>query len=113
MDSIRHWMLGTQGSVHAGDVDDLYMFLVWLSLFFFALIVFLTVYFAWKYRRQKEGVLTPNISHNLALELLWSVIPLIIVMGIFFWGFNDYVRASIAPNDAIEVRSHTNTRDLR
>jgi cytochrome c oxidase subunit 2 len=103
MDSIRHWMLGPQGSAYANDVDVLYMFLVWLSVFFFALIVFLTVYLAWKYRRRKEGVLTPNIAHNLTLELLWSIVPLIIVMGIFFWGFNDYVRASVAPNDAIEV----------
>lgn len=101
--TLRDWFLPIQGSEHAGRVDTLYMVMVWLTVIFFGLIVFLTVYFSWKYKRTREGVLTPNISHHLGLELLWSIVPLIICMVLFFWGFNDYVRASIAPNDAIEI----------
>jgi cytochrome c oxidase subunit 2 len=96
-------MMPLQASEHAKKVDDLYLFLVVLTLFFFALIVYLTVTFAWKYRRKREGVLTINFSHNLALELVWSIVPLMIVIGLFFWGFNDYVSAFVVPNDAIEI----------
>jgi cytochrome c oxidase subunit 2 len=38
------------------------------------------------------------------LEVAWSVIPLFILIIIFFWGFNDYVRAQIAPANAIEIQ---------
>jgi len=96
-------MMGPQASEHAGKVDDLYMFIFWLTMAFFVLICYLTVTFAWKYKRKKEGVLTIELKHNLALELAWSIIPLILVIGIFFWGFNDYAAASVAPNDALEI----------
>jgi cytochrome c oxidase subunit II len=103
MSWLQSWMMPVTGSEFAGKIDNLYIFLVYLTLFFFLLIVYLTVSFAWKYRRKKEGVLTPDISHNLALELVWSIIPLIICIGIFFWGFNDFVKAFVAPNDALEI----------
>lgn len=103
MSWIQSWMMPTQASEFAGKIDNLYIFLVYLTIFFFLLITYLTVSFAWKYRRKKQDVLTPDISHNLALELVWSVIPLIICIGIFFWGFNDFVKAFVAPNDALEI----------
>jgi cytochrome c oxidase subunit 2 len=103
MNWLRDWMMPPQASDHARKVDDLYIFLTLLTLFFFVLIVYLTVRFAWKYRRRKEGVLTVNFSHNLALELVWSIVPLLIVIGLFFWGLNDYVSAFVVPNDALEI----------
>lgn len=99
----REWMMGPQASEHAAKVDDLYLFIFWLTMAFFVLICYLTVVFAWKYRRKKEGVLTIELKHNLWLEIAWSIIPLILVIGIFFWGFNDYAAASVAPNDALEI----------
>jgi cytochrome c oxidase subunit 2 len=104
MNWLRSTMLPAEGSAHARGVDDLYMFLVWLSVFFFVLIAGITLYFVYKYRRREEHVLTPNISHHLGLELTWSIIPLIIVIGIFFWGFNDYMAAGVAKNDALEIQ---------
>lgn len=96
-------MMPMQASEHAAKVDNLYMFIFWLTMAFFVLICYLTVAFAWKYKRKKEGVLTINFQHNLALELAWSIIPLILVIGVFFWGFNDYAAASVAPNDSLEI----------
>jgi cytochrome c oxidase subunit 2 len=103
MNWLRDWMMPIQASEHAGKVDNLYTFLVLLTSFFFVLIVYLTVSFALKYRRKRDGVLTVNFQHNLALELVWSIVPLMIVIGIFFWSFNDYAAANIAPNDALEI----------
>ncbi|MFN0100458.1 MAG: cytochrome c oxidase subunit II [Bryobacteraceae bacterium] len=103
MNRFTEWMMGMQASEHAAKIDNLYMFIFWLTLAFFILICYLTVLFAWKYKRKREGVLTINLRHNLALELVWSIVPLILVIGIFFWGFNDYAAASVAPNDALEI----------
>ena len=70
-------------SVAAG-VDRLFWLLFWVSAFFFAAIVVLTVLFVVRYRRRASR-LEPEASpsHNTRLELLWSGIPLAIVMVIF------------------------------
>ncbi len=103
MNWLRDWMMPIQASEHAAKVDNLYIFLVGLTTAFFILIVYLTVAFTLKYRRKREGVLTIDLQHNLALELVWSIVPLLIVIGIFFWSFNDYAAANVTPNDALEI----------
>lgn len=95
-------MLPDQGSQHARNVDDLFMAVFWLNVFFFVLITGLTLYSVWAFRR-REGVKTPHITHNLMLELLWSVIPTLIVIGIFFWGAAGYIEYSVAPADSMEI----------
>jgi cytochrome c oxidase subunit 2 len=103
MDSwLRKWMLPPVGSQFAREVDDLYMFLVWLSVFFFLVLavpIFISV-FKWHY---KPGRKTPHITHHLGLELTWSIIPLIIVIGIFFWGLDGYMKFVVAPGEALEI----------
>ena len=68
--------------------DTLFLFIVLLSAFFFLLIAALTGWFVWRYRRAREQAPTSMLTQHLALELTWTLIPLAIVMGIFFWGLN-------------------------
>lgn len=79
------------------------MFLIWLSLFFFLLIAGLAIYSAVKFR-YRPGVVTPHITHNTKLELIWTIIPLILVIMIFFWGFKSYLVAQVPPADAVEIQ---------
>jgi cytochrome c oxidase subunit II len=81
-------------------VDNLFMVVTWLNIIFFLVVVVPMCYWAWKYRR-KPGVAqqrTPN--HNTALEVTWIVGPLVILVGIFFWGFQGYMKAQIAKGGA-------------
>lgn len=96
-------MLPKQGSTIAPTIDNLYMFIFWLCVFFFLLITGLIVVFVAKYRRKSELDRTPNITHHLGLELTWSIIPLLLCLVIFFWGFKDYMTASVAPGNAMEI----------
>ena len=45
-----------------------------------------------------------QITHNIKLEVIWTVIPTFIVMIIFVWGFKEYLvmRTSVVPN-ALEI----------
>jgi len=61
-----------------------------------------TLFFAWRYK-YKPGRVTPHQTHNTTLEILWSVIPLLICVGLFFWGLNGYMKYAVAPGDAMEV----------
>lgn len=96
--------LPIQGSEHAGSVDLLYDVIFYMDLFFFVLIVGGLIYIVMKYRDKGEKRDVPQFSHNFALEVTWSVIPLILVIIIFFWGFNSYIVSRVSPNDAMEVR---------
>jgi len=52
----------------------------------FSILIFvLIVYFAVKYRR-RSAVPPAPVHTDLRLELAWTIIPLLIVLFIFFWG---------------------------
>ncbi len=102
MNWLRSLFLPPQGSAYAKDVDSLFMFLVYMSIFFFVLVAGLAIWSVIRYRR-KPGRKTPHITDHVQLELAWSIIPLVIVMGVFFWGFTNYMHASVAPGNALEI----------
>ena len=75
-----------QASLQAGQVDGIYFFMVAVTAFFSILIATLVVVFAIKYRRRHRQEVGHAIHGSLALELLWTVIPFMIVMVMFVWG---------------------------
>lgn len=99
------FLLPPQAATGAPAHDHLYMFLVWLSVFFFALIVGVMIYFVLRYRKRGDVERrTSPISGSFRIELLWSVIPSIILVVIFLWGFRDWMDLSVPPGDSIDVR---------
>ena len=91
-----------QGSALAGQVDSLYLFLVAVSIFFSALIAGLIVYFAIRYKRRAARAVGVPIHGSTPLEILWSAVPLVIMLGSFVWGTMVFFRISRPPADAIE-----------
>lgn len=82
--------LPEQASSVSGEVDKVFYFIVWTSVFFFLLILGLMVGFTIKYRKPRGGQPLPSPHENVALELLWSLVPLAIMMAVFFWGTGIY-----------------------
>lgn len=97
------WM-PPQASTLSGEVDSLFFFIFWLCVFFFVGIVGATVYFVVKYRRRSAAQRTSGVKGNRRIEILWSVIPSILLLAIFAWGFRTYVKMSVAPGDSINIR---------
>jgi cytochrome c oxidase subunit 2 len=87
-------------STLSGSIDALYLFLIGLSVFFSVLIVALLVLFSVRYRRRPGHQASP-IEGSLPLELLWTGIPLVLVLFIFAWGTKLFYRASTPPLDAM------------
>jgi len=91
-----------QASNLANDVDRLYLFLCAMAGFFTLLIFVLVVYLGLRYRRRSEAM--PPRSHvGTTLEIVWTVIPLLIVLGLFVWSTAVYVKMSRIPADAMNV----------
>ncbi len=104
MNRLSDFMLPDARSTFAGDVDALFNFINVVSLILLIGITIAIIYFAYKYRRKSEDETTPLITHNSKLEITWSVIPLILVIIVFGWGYNGYLNLTTAPDDAYEIR---------
>src|SRR5580692_4043963 len=103
MEWLTRIMMPPQGSAFAGEVDFVYMALFWLSVVLFVGIAGPALYFAWRYR-YKAGRVTPHVTHNTTLEIVWSVAPLLLCVGIFFWGLKGWMEYSVAPGEAMEIQ---------
>lgn len=90
-------------STFAGRVDELYAFLIAMTLFFTALIATLIVYFSIKYRRRRHPA-SATIRGNYWLEATWAVIPLLLTMVMFAWGANVFVDMRTMPANALNIR---------
>ena len=95
-------LLPEQASSLAGQVDSLYLWLVGISVFFSLLIAALILVFAVRYRRRAPREVGSRFDSSLLLEVTWSVIPLLIVLGTFFWGAKLYFGMFRPPADAVE-----------
>jgi cytochrome c oxidase subunit 2 len=90
-------------STKAADVDALFNFINITSGIILLGITVAIIYFAIKYKRKSEDDVTPVIKHNTALELTWTIIPLILVLIVFAWGFRGYVEMRTPPTNSYEV----------
>lgn len=97
-------MLPPAKSTMAGETDALFYFINITSFILLFGITVAIIYFAWKYRRKSEDDVTPVISHNNKLEITWSVIPLVMVIIVFGWGYSTYMEQISTPSDAYEIR---------
>ncbi|MBL8748810.1 MAG: cytochrome c oxidase subunit II [Planctomycetes bacterium] len=83
------------------DVDGLFYFTYAVCIFFFVLITGVLVFSCVKYRRKTfDQPPASNTTHNTPLEVVWTVIPLIIVMVMFAWGFAGSIDMTTVPYEA-------------
>ena len=92
-----------QASSVAPLVDGLYLFLVVVTGTVSLLIWLAIFYFAVKYRRRPDNELAQEQEPPAILEMTWTVIPLIIFIGIFVAGAWVFLRMQVVPRNALEV----------
>src|SRR6185312_10657334 len=90
-------------STMAPRVDALYFFLLGIAGFFSILIAGLIVYFAIKYRRRSPREIGRKSHASTALEVAWTVIPLMITMVIFVWGARIFFAISTPPPETLNI----------
>jgi len=87
----------------ASKVDGLLLVITFISIFFFVLISAVLIYFAVKYRRRSDDEETPYITGNKTLEIVWTVIPSILLLLLFVYGFVVYKDMRTPPKDAVDI----------
>lgn len=92
-----------EASTVAHEVDWLFNFILGITAFFCLLIFAGMVVFCIKYRHRPghQGGEAPG--HSTGLELTWTIIPLIIVLVVFFYGFRGFLDMSVVPPNSYEI----------
>lgn len=85
-------------------VDFSLYFILAISVFFLVGITSVMIYFLIRYRKKKNPVAT-NIEGNNTLEIIWTVIPTILVLLMFYYGWTGYKPMLNPPEDAMEVEA--------
>lgn len=88
---------------YPGSVDATFAFIVAVSLFFLVLITALMIYFAVRYHRRRHPR-AEQIEGNTTLEIVWTVIPVLLVMAMFYFGFEGFRTLRNVPPDAMTVK---------
>lgn len=95
--------LPVDASTLAGDVDGLFYFVYWVSIVIFVAVIVAMTYFVMKYRRKHANERTERVHESKLLEFTWIIVPTILTMIVFTWGFQVFLKMNIAPPDTYDI----------
>jgi cytochrome c oxidase subunit 2 len=85
-------------------VDAVFFYIFGISI---AMLIGVTVVMLWflvKYNRKRHPQPKPSPRYNIFLEAAWTIIPTIIVLSMFWYGWQGYTTLTNVPEDALEVQ---------
>jgi cytochrome c oxidase subunit 2 len=83
-------------------VDQAFWYILGISIALLCGITVVMVYFVVRYRRSKNPVAS-DIRDNYPLEIMWTIIPTLIALSMFYIGWSSYLGLRTVPDDAMEV----------
>lgn len=87
----NHGLFPTAASEEATLVDDLFNAMMIISTAIFLIVEGVLIYCAFRYRRRPgDDTDGPPVEGNVPLEILWTAIPAILVLGISIYSFDVY-----------------------
>lgn len=101
--NLSNFLLPPAKSTIAPEIDRLFNFINIVGLILLIIIVVTILYMVIKYHRRSDDDVTSLVDHNTILEVTWTIIPLVLILIVFAWGFRDYVKLYNPPDDSYEV----------
>src|SRR4030043_2243723 len=93
------WTTGLSGEV----VDQVFFYILAITIFLFGLITFLMVYFVIRYRK-KRNPQPVDLHENIWLEIIWTVVPTLLVLTMFYYGLTGFNFLKKVPVEAMKVK---------
>lgn len=84
-------------------VDPVFKFIFAVCVLLLGGITATMIWFVIRYRRSREPEPTSQVESNLWLEIVWIVLPSILVMAMFYYGWAGYLTLRNVPKDALPV----------
>ncbi|MDP2336168.1 MAG: cytochrome c oxidase subunit II [Bacteroidota bacterium] len=83
-------------------VDKAFLLIMGISFVFLIGLTFTMLYFVFKYNHKKNPVAT-QIKGSTKLEIIWTVIPTILVLIMFYYGWAGWAPMRTAPKDTFNI----------
>jgi len=84
-------------------VDKAFFVILGISFLFLIGLTFTMLYFVYKYNYKKNPVAT-QIEGSTKLEIIWTVIPTILVLVMFYYGWAGWAPMRNAPKDSFKIK---------
>lgn len=95
---------GIDASNYVSTFDTAFYFITGISLLFLIGLTFLMLYFVFKYNKKKNKTATQIEGSNL-LEAVWTIIPTLLALAMFYFGWEGWKPMTKVPKDAINITS--------
>lgn len=93
----------TGSSPFSDYVDTTFLVVVGISSLVLIGLMIVMVYFVVRYSRKKNPT-SSNIEGNIPLEITWTVIPLVLFMGMFYLGWQGYLKEITVPEGSVPIK---------
>jgi cytochrome c oxidase subunit 2 len=93
----------TNASNFVSGVDRAFLVILGVSFFFLIGLTFTMLYFIYRYNRKKNPVAT-QIEGSTKLEIIWTIIPTILVLIMFYYGWAGWHPMRKAPDDSFNIK---------
>jgi cytochrome c oxidase subunit 2 len=95
---------GSEASNFVSTFNTSFYLIAGISLVFLVGLTVLMLYFVFRYNRKKNKTATQIEGNNL-LEIAWTVIPILLSLIMFYYGWAGWKPMNKAPKDAINITS--------
>ncbi len=102
--ALSYGLLPEQKSTLAAAVDGPFMFVIYTGFVLLLGVVGFTLYYMFRFRRRESDERTEPVPPNQLLEITWVIVPTILVLIAFTWGFKSFVKINVAPPNAYEIQ---------
>jgi len=96
------WM--TQASTSATRADAIFLVVLAISVFMLIGITAAMLFFAYRYHKSRHPK-AEQIEGNTLLEVVWTVVPLVVFLAIFYYGWTNFEYMRNAPKDSMVVKT--------
>jgi cytochrome c oxidase subunit II len=93
-----------QASEIAQSLDNIFYFILWVSIVSFVIVIGAAAMFVLRYRAREGHREEKTSSHDTRLELTWTIIPTILVAVMFYVGAKGFFDLKQAPGDSYQVQ---------
>lgn len=87
----------------SSSTDNIFFFIIGISLALLLLTSGVMVYFVVRYNRKRHPK-AENVTENTLIEIVWTIIPTILVLAIFWVGWKGFVYKRTVPKDAMLIK---------
>lgn len=86
----------------AREVDQAFLIILGFSVFILIVVTVAMLWFLWRYNYKRNPV-AADIRGNIWAEIVWTVLPTVIVLGLFWTGWSSFKAMRTIPDGAMVV----------